>query len=74
MVDKAMSDTNLKLSLSKGWERIGQTAHAVVVVSCAPMGNGKTRVVVTASSTDSKTAEFYRNDIRTRIQRQRSFD
>jgi hypothetical protein len=67
--DHVLRDVRLTVSpTDRGWERIASNEHVVVVVSCAPTGQRRTRIVVIATSTNSKTAELWRNQIRARIQ------
>jgi hypothetical protein len=46
---------------------IGQVPTAIVIVSCATVGDRQTWVMVAATSTDSSTAEKYRNLVREQI-------
>jgi hypothetical protein len=48
---------------------IGQVPTAIVLVSCATVGDNQTWVMVAATSTDPSTAERYRNLIREQITR-----
>jgi hypothetical protein len=67
--DQVLRDVRLTVSpTDRGWERIASNEHVVVTVSCAPIGQRRTRIVVVATSTNSRTAELWRNQIRSRIQ------
>jgi hypothetical protein len=71
---KAFNDAGVRNSQRTGWVRYGEKGKANVLVSCTPLQNGSSYLVVTASSNDSKAAELLRNDIRSRISRMREFD
>lgn len=71
---KAFYDAGIRNAQKTGWIRYGEKGNANVLVSCAPLQNGGSYLVVTASSPDSKAAELLRNDIRTRIARMREID
>jgi hypothetical protein len=64
--EKAMRDAGLSVEHSNGLEVFGSSDHVEVVVTCASRGQGS-RIVVLAASSDSGTAEFFRNNIRNRI-------
>ena len=68
--EEAMKKAGLKVSRPKdAWETFGGSDKVVVVVTCCPLENHGTRIVVIATSTDFDTAAFYRSDIRERIQK-----
>jgi hypothetical protein len=68
---KAFYDAGIRNAKQTGWLRYGEKGNANVLVSCTPLQNGGSHLVVTASSSDSKAAELLRNDIRARIARMR---
>jgi hypothetical protein len=58
-----------------GYVRIGSNNAAVVQVVCVPTGQGSDlAVTVSAFSSDSKTAELARNNIRAKIVRWHRID
>jgi hypothetical protein len=71
---KAFYDAGIRSTQKTGWIRYGEKGNANVLVSCTPLQNGGSHLVVTASSSDSKAAELLRNDIRARIARMREID
>jgi hypothetical protein len=71
---KAFYDAGIRNAQKTGWLRYGEKGNANVLVSCTPLQNGGSYLVVSASSTDSKAAELLRNDIRARIARMHEID
>jgi hypothetical protein len=61
--ERQMRAAGLKVDAQKGWERIGIADRVSVVVTCAPTGGRKTRIVVVARSTNTSTAESTRNQV-----------
>jgi hypothetical protein len=71
---KAFYDAGIRNAQKTGRIRYGEKGNANVLVSCTPLQNGGSHLVVSASSADSKAAELLRNDIRARIARMREID
>jgi len=72
--DKSLSDAGVRNSQQSGWQRYGQRNGAAVLVTCSPLSNTSSYLVVIASSDDSSEAELLRNDVRARIAALRELD
>jgi hypothetical protein len=66
---KAFYDAGARNVQNTGWQVYAEKGNANVVVSCTPLNDQKSYLVLVAASPDSKAAELLRNDIRTRIAR-----
>ena len=68
-IEQAIRSTDLGITLTGVPDRIAGTMHVSVGIAClATVNTHVWRVVVVSASTDPTTAEFYRNDVRARIQ------
>jgi hypothetical protein len=66
LANEIMARENYTMFEKAGYVRLGGNAVVIVEVVCVPKGNA-TVVTVSAFSTDSKTAEAARNEVRTYI-------
>lgn len=71
---KAFYDAAVQHSQTTGRQMYGEKGDASVLVSCSPLANGHSYLLVAATSNDSGSAERLRNDIRARIARMIEFD
>ncbi len=73
--EDAMREYSYEIWERGGYVRIGSNNAAVVQVVCVPTGQGSDlAVTVSAFSSDSKTAELARNNIRAKIVRWHRID